>query len=109
MVGSNDNSGRLEVYHEGQWGSVCSHKFGYHEATVACRMMGYSSALQVLTNEQSGKTDNKIVLSELTCAGTESHLTDCQYDDDEEETCSQGHPVHIECRDGELGTVMSIN
>ena len=103
MVDGNGDSGRLEVYHDGEWGSVCSHKFGYHEATVACRMMGYSYAKRAYTKSNAyfdTVDSNKIVLSELKCDGTESHLSDCDFDD--EETCSQGSPVHIECRNGKI-------
>ena len=100
MVGGNDNSGRLEVYHEGQWGSVCSHKFHYPEANVACRMMGYSSAVQVFTNTESeydDTVDNKIVLSQLTCDGTESHLSDCDYSHSAARGCQGGKAVYLEC------------
>ena len=98
LVGGHDNSGRLEVYHEGEWGSVCSHKFHYLEANVACRMMGYSSAVQVFTNVQGDYDDtvnNKIVLSQLKCDGTENHLSDCDYD--HIENCASGKSVHLKC------------
>ena len=41
---SNINNGRLEVYYQGQWGTVCSDFFGQTEANVACQQLGYSSA-----------------------------------------------------------------
>ena len=100
LVGGNDNSGRLEVYHKGQWGSVCSHKFHYPEANVACRMMGYSSAVQVFTNVESeydDTVDNKIVLSQLTCDGTENHLSDCDYNHSTARGCQGGKAVYLEC------------
>ena len=88
MVGGNDNSGRLEVYHEGQWGSVCSDQFGYQEATVACRMMGYSSAKQAFTNEYEASS-----LSQFKCDGKESHLSDCLYTRE----CPGGGNVFLDC------------
>ena len=98
MIGGNDNSGRLEVYYNGKWGSACSHKFGYPEANVACRMMGYSSAVQVFTNEESehdDTVDNKIVVSQLKCDGTENHLSDCYIRN--ARLCHGGKPVYLEC------------
>ena len=38
-------SGRLEIYHDGQWGTVCDDSFGSLAANIACRQLGFSSVL----------------------------------------------------------------
>jgi lysyl oxidase-like protein 2/3/4 len=43
--GSKPEEGRLEVLHQGQWGTVCDDDFALQEATVACRQLGFQSAL----------------------------------------------------------------
>ncbi len=38
----NAPAGRLEVYLQEEWGTVCSSGFAFIMASVACRQLGYS-------------------------------------------------------------------
>lgn len=39
-----DSVGRLEIFHNGVWGSVCDDFFGQTDADVVCRQLGYDQA-----------------------------------------------------------------
>lgn len=42
LVDGNVTSGRLEIFFEGVWGTVCDNGFGSTEAMVACWQLGFS-------------------------------------------------------------------
>ena len=44
-VNRTSNAGRLEVYYNETWGTVCSSGFDYRDARVACRMLGFEYCL----------------------------------------------------------------
>ncbi|XP_072048754.1 uncharacterized protein [Amphiura filiformis] len=78
LVGGTSNSGRLEIYHDGHWGTVCDDSFDSNNngATVACRQLGFISGT-VVSRGTYGSGSGQVWLDQVSCTGTESTLAAC--------------------------------
>ncbi|XP_025103108.1 deleted in malignant brain tumors 1 protein-like [Pomacea canaliculata] len=80
LADGDGNGGRLELFHNGEWNSVCGDGFGIQEARVACRMLGFnSSTLVAATSDEYGSGVGRIILDGVRCTGTEKSLLECNH------------------------------
>lgn len=92
--GEGSCSGRLEVYHNATWGSVCDDQWNIRNAQVVCRQLGCGSALSADRNVSSGPGEGTIWLNRVKCRGDEIHLWDCHHSLKKHTDCS---PAGVTC------------
>lgn len=51
--------GILQVYMEGQWGTVCAKKFNFAAAAAVCRQLGYQNAAEEPQSIENLDEDNE--------------------------------------------------
>lgn len=97
MNGTNRCSGRVEVYHDGQWGTVCDDRWGMQEATVACQEMNCGNALTVKYKAFFGRGRDQVWLDDVECTGHEKSLADCPHRGFGEHDCDHNEDAGIVC------------
>lgn len=63
--GSGPHEGRVEVFHERRWGTVCDDVWDKKDGDVVCRMLGYQGATAV---HKTGRFGQGTRCSTHTCA-----------------------------------------
>ncbi|XP_056360222.1 antigen WC1.1-like [Oenanthe melanoleuca] len=78
VVGGEDEcSGRVEMWHQGSWGTICDDAWDVADANVVCRQLGCGSAVSALSEAAFGEGAGPIWLEKVHCKGTELSLWDC--------------------------------
>lgn len=65
------------MYLLGQWATVCGSSWDLLDAVVACRQLGYSTALASARQTEYGGSSDLLWPYEIDCNGYESNLTEC--------------------------------
>lgn len=96
-------AGRLEIYINSTWGSICADNFDMDEANVACRQLGYQGAISTETSFHTpyGRgTEGPIWLDEVGCEDESiQHILSCANIGIGEHDCDHFSDVAVTCID----------
>ena len=76
--GANASEGRVEIYWQNQWSTVCDDLWDDNDASVVCKQLGYSGG-SARSNAFYGEGVGIILLDNVECYGNESSLFDCKH------------------------------
>ena len=75
--GSSYNEGRVEVYYNNEWGTVCDDGWDDTDAGVVCRQLGFGSSGTAIGSASFGQGSGPILLDKISCNGSEPILARC--------------------------------
>ena len=76
MGGTSDANGRVEIYYNGVWGTVCDDGWDSYDAAVVCAQLGLTGGT-AYWSAYFGQGTGTIWLDDLACTGGETTLSSC--------------------------------
>lgn len=95
--GSNTCSGRVEVLHNQQWGTVCNNGWDLADAHVVCREVGCGEALAIPKADTFGKATGPTWMDQVNCTGEEDSLAKCPPKTMQVHSCAPNKTATVAC------------
>uniref|UniRef100_A0A672U9A3 Soluble scavenger receptor cysteine-rich domain-containing protein SSC5D n=1 Tax=Strigops habroptila TaxID=2489341 RepID=A0A672U9A3_STRHB len=90
-------AGRVEVFYENRWGTVCDDHWDLQDATVVCRELGCGAVASAYGAAHFGQGSGPIWLDNVQCNGSEAALAECSAQPWGINNCNHGHDAGVVC------------
>ncbi|XP_065110703.1 neurotrypsin [Paramisgurnus dabryanus] len=95
--GPSAHEGRVEVYHAGQWGTVCDDQWDDNDAEVVCRQLGLGGIAKAWVGAYFGPGSGRVLLDEVSCTGNEFSIEQCPKPVWGEHNCDHTEDAGVSC------------
>ncbi|XP_077991174.1 uncharacterized protein LOC144445484 isoform X2 [Glandiceps talaboti] len=104
--------GRVEVFYNGSWGTICRDGWDEQDAHIVCKELGFPGAMVTINSnlDQANpfrEGDGYIWFKDVDCSGSEVTIFDCEKEEgpfnpnyqgkNNDNTCSHEHDVWLYC------------
>ena len=87
--------GRVEIYYNSVWGTICDDYWDYLDAQVVCRQLGLGYDGTALTNVPAGS--GTIWLDDVQCSGSECSILSCPSNPVGDHNCGHHEDAGVRC------------
>ena len=92
------NTGRVEVYYNNTWGTVCDDGWSLNDAAVVCRELGFPGAISASCCAAFGQGTGTIWLDDVGCTGSETSLSSCSHPGWGIHNCGHSEDTGVYCQ-----------
>ena len=95
--GSTLLTGRVEIFYNDQWGTICDHGWDINDANVLCKQLGFPQASHAYSGATHGQGTGPIWMDDVACSGSESHIYDCSHRGWGNNACTHSNDASVNC------------
>ncbi len=92
------NKGRVEVYYNGEWGTVCDDSWNNQDGDVICKQLGYEYAERLYYRAYYGQGSGPIWVDQIGCDVGAQSILECRHNGWNITDCHHGEDAALDCK-----------
>lgn len=100
--GPSPNKGRIEVYYDGVWGTVCDDSWNTRDGDLVCKQLGFEGVEHVRYRAYYGEGTGPIWIDQIHCESHHQSIIDCRHNGWGLHDCRHREDAGLECKRKEV-------